>query len=365
MKNELDTSWDQTRDDPFERIGSLIGKSPRTWQSVGAVFGLAGGLLAPALGTLLTVMSWFVSQQRASLYLSRLSTILFFLTIPLLALGAHCLDMLEARATTPSSSAATPFGGGSPVGAGARAVHRGGGRHVHKGGVAAALLLLVALPIVSRAQQTVFNVPTTDVLDKGKGYFELDVSAKPNDDEALSKFSSFVPRLVVGVGHNVEVGLNVLGNVQPGPDATTLVPTVKWRFYNGGDNGWAMVAGAHLHVPVRNKAYNVGNYSYVMTQKSFKSGTRVGFGGYFFSKDVVAASANRAGGQFTFEQPITKKLNWNADWFTGKHAAGYFTTGAAYKLSKKLTGVAAYSIGNQNPSKGNHFFYFELGYNFN
>jgi hypothetical protein len=33
----------------------------------------------------------------------------------------------------------------------------------------------------ARAQQTIFNVPTTDVLDKGKLYGELDVSFKPND----------------------------------------------------------------------------------------------------------------------------------------------------------------------------------------
>lgn len=80
---------------------------------------------------------------------------------------------------------------------------------------------------------------------------------------------------------------------------------------------------------------------------------------------MVAANANRAGGQFTFEQPITKKLNFNVDWFTGKMANGYLTMGAAYKLTNKLTGVAAYSIGNSNASHGNHFFYFELGYNFN
>ncbi len=31
-----------------------------------------------------------------------------------------------------------------------------------------------------RGQQTIFNVPTTDVLDKGKVYVELDVPFKPN-----------------------------------------------------------------------------------------------------------------------------------------------------------------------------------------
>ncbi|MFL6285366.1 MAG: hypothetical protein ACJ74Q_19690, partial [Pyrinomonadaceae bacterium] len=248
MSNYLDTSRDRTGDDPFERIGSLISKSPRTWPSIGAVLGLAGGILAPASGTLLTIISWLTGQQRASLYLSRLSTTLLFLTIPLLALGAHCLDMLEARGATPSPSATTLLGGGIPVGAGA--VFSGDGRHVHKGGVAAAaLLLLLALPTVSRAQQTIFNVPTTDVLDKGKVYAELDASFKPGGSEAVSRFSSFVPRVVVGIGNRIEVGLNVAGNVQPGPDSTTLVPAVKYKFYDGGDNGFRMAVGDQLFIP--------------------------------------------------------------------------------------------------------------------
>ena len=225
------------------------------------------------------------------------------------------------------------------------------------------VLFCGALSLV-QGQQTVFNVPTTDVLDKGKVYFELDISAKPNNSDALNKFSSFVPRLVIGAGSGVEVGLNVLGNVQPGPDSTTLSPALKWKVYDGKDNGWAVAVGDNVFIPVRNKSYNFGTYAYTMVQKTFKTKTRAGFGGYLFSKNVVAANANRAGGQFTFEQPVTDKFGVAADWFTGKHANGLFTSGGYYKLTKKLTGYAAYSVGNANASKGNHFFYFELGYNF-
>ena len=239
-------------------------------------------------------------------------------------------------------------------------------RRFHTRGIATVILMLLyGLLSLVHGQQTVFNVPTTDVLDKGKVYFELDISAKPNNSTALNRFSSFVPRLVLGAGGRVEVGLNILGNVQPGPDSTTLAPAVKWKVYDGKENGWAIAIGDNLYFPVRNKSYNAGTYTYTIVQKTFNKSTRLGFGGYFFSKNVVAANANRGGGQFTFEQPVTKKLNFNADWFTGKHAAGYVTMGAAYKLTGKLTGVAAYSIGNANASKGNHFFYFELGYNFN
>jgi len=226
------------------------------------------------------------------------------------------------------------------------------------------LLLICGAAGLVNAQQTIFNVPTTDVLDKGKVYAELDASLKPTDGSAVSKFSSFVPRVVVGAGNRVEIGLNITGNIQPGPDSTTLVPAIKWKPYQGKDNGWAVVVGDHLFVPVRNRAYNAGNYVYAEMSKTFAGGTRVTFGGYDFSRNVVA-SANRAGGQFGFEQPINKKVTFAADWFTGKHAAGYFTPGVVFKLSPKVTGYAGYSIGNQNLSGGNHFLLLELGYNFN
>jgi hypothetical protein len=244
-----------------------------------------------------------------------------------------------------------------------RLICEGRGRRLFDHFIAVALLLCAGG--TARAQQTVFNVPTTDALDRGKVYTELDTSVKFYKSADVPEFSSFVPRVVVGVGHRVEVGLNVLGNIQPGPDATTLVTAVKWKFYDGKRNGWALALGTHLYVPVRHKSYDAGNYSYLMASKTIKARARIGAGGYFFSRNVAASHANRAGGQFTFEQPLTKRLNWNADWFTGKHAAGYFTTGTAYKLTDRLTGVASYSIGNQKASKGNHFFYFELGYNIN
>jgi hypothetical protein len=217
---------------------------------------------------------------------------------------------------------------------------------------------------VAHAQQTIFNVPTTDVLDRGKVYAELDVSLKPTDSASVNKFSSFVPRVVVGAGSRIEFGLNLTGNVQPGADTTTLVPAFKWKSYQGKNNDVAIAVGDHLYFPVRNRAYNAGNYVYAEISKTFKSGTRVTAGGYDFTRNVVA-TANRAGGQFGFEQPLNKKLSFAADWFTGKHSAGYFTPGLVFKIGPKITGYAGYSIGNQNPSKGNHFFLLEVGYNFN
>lgn len=214
------------------------------------------------------------------------------------------------------------------------------------------------------AQQTIFNVPTTDVLDRGKVYVEIDAAFKTNDQDALPKFSSLVPRVVFGVGGNVEVGLNVTGNIQPGSDSTTLVPTVKWKFYQNEKKDFALIAGNNFFIPVRNRAYKCGTYSYLAGSKTINK-TRLTAGGFVASKNVFATDAVRAGGQFGIEQTINSKFSVAADWITGRHASGYLTPGLIYKPHPKVTTYFSYSIGNNKAAAGNHFFLFELGYNFN
>jgi hypothetical protein len=245
------------------------------WQAVVTVFGLGGGILAATIGSLLSAVAWMRGEETGGLSLHGVGSVLLLSTIPLLILGAHCLDLLDKRVETSQEVAAD--GEGSAAVRGSRA----------RSGAAVAVILLMLLcgpGSKTRAQQTIFNVPTTDVLERGKVYAELDASFKPNDSEAAPRFSSFVPRVLTA-------------------------------------------------------------------------------GGYDFTRNVVAP-ANRAGGQFGFEQPAGRRLTLAADWFTGRHAAGYFTPGAVFKLNPKLTGYAGYSLGNSNLTRGNHFFLLELGYNF-
>lgn len=226
-------------------------------------------------------------------------------------------------------------------------------------------LILFTLPEVCvQAQQTIFNVPSTDVLDKGKVYGELDASFKLDNGRDVRRFSSFVPRIVIGAGGSVEVGLNVTGNIQPGADATTLVPTIKYRFYQNKKKDVAVVTGTNVFIPVRNRAYNIGSYTYVNASKTFNEKTRLTAGAYFFTKNVVAQKS-RGGAQFGFEHTVNRKFVIAADYLTGKHAGGYFTPGIIYKPNNRTTAYFGYSIGNQNPSGGNNFFLLEIGYNFN
>jgi len=221
------------------------------------------------------------------------------------------------------------------------------------------LLLMTELSIPALAQETIFNVPSGDILDKGKVYGEFDFAYLWN-----ASAGAYTPRVVAGVGHRVEAGMNLNGITSPGASQTTPTPTIKWKAYDGGKNGWAFMLGDDVFIPVQDRGYDAGNYVYVEFTKTLKSQTRLTFGAYDFTAHVVAGS-NRAGGQFGIEQPAGKHVTLAADWFTGNQSAGYFTPGAAIKLTSRATAYLAYEIGNSGASKGNRLLLIELGWNFN
>jgi hypothetical protein len=208
------------------------------------------------------------------------------------------------------------------------------------------------------AQETVFDVPSADILDRGKVYGELDGTVRPVDPMA-----TFTPRVVIGIGHGIEIGANFNGLSAPDVGELDFAPTIKWRLWHT-ESGWSFYVGDDIFFPVYNRTFNAGNYAYAMFAKQWKKGTRVGVGAYDFTRNVVAA-ANRAGGQFTIEQPVASRVTLAAEWYTGNNAVGYANAGAVWKLTKKLTLYTAYQVGNAGVTAGNHQFLWEFGYNFN
>lgn len=67
------------------------------WCAIGAVFGLAGGILAALTGSLLTATAWLTVTQGSGSDTRTVGTVLLVLTMPLLIFGAHCLDLMERR----------------------------------------------------------------------------------------------------------------------------------------------------------------------------------------------------------------------------------------------------------------------------
>src|SRR5689334_19110817 len=68
-----------------------------TWQSGGAACGLCFGLFALLIGSVLTAITLFTGPGWHGFALQRDGLVLLFLTFPLLAFGAHCLDLLDQQ----------------------------------------------------------------------------------------------------------------------------------------------------------------------------------------------------------------------------------------------------------------------------
>jgi hypothetical protein len=97
MNATLEVWKEPAESDLYREIGSLIRKNPRRWQTVCAVACLGGSLVAPFLGVMLDVVARFINSVAVNSYLHAVSMILCGLTVPLLILGAACLDLLEAK----------------------------------------------------------------------------------------------------------------------------------------------------------------------------------------------------------------------------------------------------------------------------
>jgi len=81
---------------------------------------------------------------------------------------------------------------------------------------------------IVKAQSTLFNIPSTDVVATKKTYVEFDFVSHLESHEK-GGFQAYVPRVVVGVGKKLEVGANVAFLDTLAPDQPVeLQPNAKY-----------------------------------------------------------------------------------------------------------------------------------------
>ena len=179
------------------------------------------------------------------------------------------------------------------------------------------LLSSVATP----GQQTIFNVPSADILDRGKIYLETDWLWRPVEP----RFSSGEIRAVYGPWSNVEVGVNLGGFAPQGRSAIVAAPNVKWQPHHSdtlslttGVLALFRVSGTGDHTPA------VLGYAHAAVRLPI--GTRLTAGGWVASSNYAGSDVER-GGLFALEQPIVSKVTIAADWYTGGSGLGYASPG--------------------------------------
>lgn len=118
------------------------------WEAIAAILSFFGGILAALFGSLLTASTWVLGIELHP-WLRASGTGLLVLTIPLLIFAGYCLDWMERKPKNSTKESA---------------------RNQEEGNVSVAQVVAAACfmagillaPVELRAQQTVFNVPTTD-----------------------------------------------------------------------------------------------------------------------------------------------------------------------------------------------------------
>ena len=219
--------------------------------------------------------------------------------------------------------------------------------------------LMVGLAVVAvqpaAAQSTIFNIPTTDTVAPKKGYFEFDYLAQlPKPDSG--QFQIFMPRLVVGVAPNVEVGVNFANTTysDDGGTFSQIQPNLKVKFYNNDDAGVAAAAGVIFYTGL-NKRDDQDSFSlfYAEVSKKVKSGN---YGPRFHGGIYGSASYGddeQVGAILGYEQPLSGKVSFVADWFSGKNFWGYFTPGISVTLPHSGLLNIGYALGNDSYDSAN------------
>ena len=89
---------DELRGEVYRRILLLMRKNWGSWQSAVAAVALFGGLLSIVLSALVwAAVGLFAPAGALGSLLDTAGTVLFVLPLPLMALGAYCLDLLEKK----------------------------------------------------------------------------------------------------------------------------------------------------------------------------------------------------------------------------------------------------------------------------
>ncbi len=175
--------------------------------------------------------------------------------------------------------------------------------------------------VVLTGQQTIFNVPTADILQRGKLYFETDWLWRPIEP----RFSSGEIRAVYGTGNNVEVGVNLGGFAPHGQSAVATVPNVKWQPRHS--DSISLTTGLLALFRVGGSGDKTpAVLSYAHAAMRLPIGTRLTAGGWVASRHYAGSGVEK-GGLFAVEQPISSNVAIAADWYTGGSGLGYATPG--------------------------------------
>lgn len=225
----------------------------------------------------------------------------------------------------------------------------------------AVIFCLSAAKIVT-AQTTLLNEPSTDVVAAKKVYLEFDFLTN-YAWQRQGSFQNYIPRAVIGVGRNIEVGANVSYTHVSGENLPIEVqPNIKWQVYSNEANGTALAVGCILYAPVTHRA---GTNTLGQCYSVFSKQVRGRFGPRFTGGGYALLHANedertKAGAILGYEQPLFKKVGLIVDWSSGDNRFGYVSSGLSFTTSKNSALTTGYTVANHGRGKNALFAYYGI-----
>ena len=226
------------------------------------------------------------------------------------------------------------------------------------------LSAFLVLPVLTNhavmAQSSLMSVPSTDVVAAKKLYLEMDYITN-YASQREDAYHNFLPRAVVGVGNNVEVGANVsYTRVPGGGEPIEVQPNIKWQFHNNESKGTAGGVGCILYAPVTNRAgADTFGLCYTVLSKQFKGNYGPRFtGGTYALVHRQDGDGAKVGAIAGYEQPLTERFSFTVDWFSGRNRFGYITPGVSLETTHDSALSAGYAIANHGRGNNALFVFF-------
>jgi len=200
-----------------------------------------------------------------------------------------------------------------------------------------------------QATQTIFNVPSADVTPQGHLFVEQEAQTVPWNTDSAFMGTTYT---AVGVGHNTEVDATLFNVASPANQNISMgvgfksaipIPGLKEKF---PEREFKFTVGSDMLIGLEGNG--VGNWTYAhLSGRVPKLNTRLTAGISYGTKQVFGQETTCFIGGI--EQPITKKLTFLTDWYSGsEHWSGYMIVGGSYALPKNTTLFVGYQVPNSS-----------------
>lgn len=213
--------------------------------------------------------------------------------------------------------------------------------------IAIIFLLLLLATTSANAMQTIFNVPSADVTEKGHVFIQDEAQTTPwYADQAYLNTTYGA----IGIGHNTEIDTTLYNVASPANQNISMgvgfkscipIPGLKEKF---PEREFKWTIGSQVLVGLEGNG--VGNWTYThLSGRVPKLNTRLTAGVSYGGRQVFGQ--NNVSFIAGVEQPVTKKLTLITDWFSGnEHWAGFLISGFSYALPKNVTLYTGFQIPN-------------------